>query len=248
MTPYDKPMTVTSIFGRRTHPISGQPNTPHGGEDMIINKDVYPYPSDHWKVRATHSGTVIAAANDGGYHGGMGNHVIIRISPSVVIYMFHFKEVYVQVGQKVSAGHLVGMTGNTGLSGGVHLHYEVRVNGQQVDPSPYSGVPNIEGGPYPASNTNNGGKEMNGKIRTFKANKKMKGETFTEYIKKTSQETFENELRAGTIMVQKDGSSGIVWPTGKASTLPPDGDTMTAFLKALQDAPDGAIIGVGQPS
>lgn len=258
MTPYDKPITVTSVFGTRTHPVTGQVGSFHGGQDMIINPSNYPYPSESWKVRATHSGTVIGAANNGAYNGGMGNYVILQISPTEVIRMYHFKEVYVSVGQVITAGTKVGMTGNTGISAGEHLHYEVRVNGRQVDPSPWSGVPNVEGGPYPANdangnssnsgNTNNGGSKMGSKLRTFKSNKSMKGETFTDYIKRTSKETFENELRAGTIMVQKDGNSGIVWPTGKAATLEANSDTMDAFLKALQTAPDGAIIGVGQPS
>ena len=46
-------------------------------------------------------------------------------------------KVTVSAGYKVSAGEKIGIIGSTGKSTGVHLHFEVRVNGERVDPSPY---------------------------------------------------------------------------------------------------------------
>jgi len=86
-------------------------------------------------VRATANGTVIAVGTSGNfgkrimiYHGmdGKGNTY-------VTVYA-HLSEFKVEVGQKVDQGDLIGLMGNTGVSTGTHLHYEVRVNSVPVNP------------------------------------------------------------------------------------------------------------------
>jgi murein DD-endopeptidase MepM/ murein hydrolase activator NlpD len=84
-------------------------------------------------VTSTMDGRVVYAGwNNQGY----GNLVIVENGPYKTYYA-HLSEIPVQVGQTVQAGQVIAYSGNTGNSTGPHLHYEVRVNGQRVDPSPY---------------------------------------------------------------------------------------------------------------
>jgi murein DD-endopeptidase MepM/ murein hydrolase activator NlpD len=84
-------------------------------------------------VKATMSGTVVYAGwNNEGY----GNLVIVENGPYRTYYA-HLSKIPMTVGQSVPPGMVIGLSGNTGNSTGPHLHYEVRVNGQQVDPSTY---------------------------------------------------------------------------------------------------------------
>lgn len=81
-------------------------------------------------VKATMSGKVTFAGwNDEGY----GNLVIVENGPYRTYYA-HLSEIPVSVGQTIQAGSLVGLSGNTGNSTGPHLHYEVRKDGQPLDP------------------------------------------------------------------------------------------------------------------
>ena len=64
---------------------------------------------------------------------GYGNLVVVENNGTQVFYG-HLSEIDVQPGQEVSAGQVVGLTGNTGFSTGPHLHFEVRQNGRPVDP------------------------------------------------------------------------------------------------------------------
>ncbi len=112
---------VTSEFGevRITHI--------HQGIDIANNTGT--------PIRATANGTVIAVGTSGNfgkrimiYHGTDENGTTY-----VTIYA-HLSEFKVEVGEKVSQGDLIGLMGNTGVSTGTHLHYEVRVNGIPVNP------------------------------------------------------------------------------------------------------------------
>ncbi len=85
-------------------------------------------------VHATMGGKVIYAGwNDQGY----GNLVIVENGPYRT-YFAHLSSIPVQVGQTVRSGEVVGASGSTGNSTGPHLHYEIRLNGQQVDPASYT--------------------------------------------------------------------------------------------------------------
>jgi murein DD-endopeptidase MepM/ murein hydrolase activator NlpD len=87
-------------------------------------------------------GTPIYAPADGvisfaGYDGGYGKLLSLDHGYGVVTRFGHCSELYVQVGQKVKRGDVIGAVGNTGRSTAAHLHYEVRVNGIPVDPINY---------------------------------------------------------------------------------------------------------------
>ena len=85
-------------------------------------------------VRATMTGRVTYAGwNNDGY----GNLVILE-NGAYQTYYAHLSEIPVSVGQRVEAGQIVGLSGNTGNSTGPHLHYEVRMNGRTVDPSSFT--------------------------------------------------------------------------------------------------------------
>jgi murein DD-endopeptidase MepM/ murein hydrolase activator NlpD len=87
-------------------------------------------------------GTPIAAAAAGaviyaGWEGGYGNLVVIDHGGGIATAYGHQSRIAVSVGQSVSQGETIGYVGSTGHSTGPHLHFEVRVNGQAVDPLGY---------------------------------------------------------------------------------------------------------------
>ena len=89
------------------------------------------------------NGTPIKAAADGtvtfaGYTtGGYGNLVVISHGNGIETYYGHASKIYVSNGQKVSAGDVIAAVGSTGRSTGNHLHFEVRKNGNQLNPEIY---------------------------------------------------------------------------------------------------------------
>jgi len=81
-------------------------------------------------IRSSIAGKVVYAGwNNGGY----GNLVIVENGPYQTYYA-HLSEIPVNVGDSVSMGQVIGLSGNTGNSTGPHLHYEVRVNGETINP------------------------------------------------------------------------------------------------------------------
>ena len=118
------PGAVTSGFGPRLHPILGYYRM-HTGWDMSADSGD--------PISAAASGTVILA----GWFGGYGNCVVVDHGGGVTTLYAHQTSVAVSYGDSVSAGDTVGYVGSTGLSTGPHLHFEVRIDGNLVDPSGY---------------------------------------------------------------------------------------------------------------
>lgn len=112
---------ITSGFGRRYHPIL-KTLRPHTGIDISAPKGT--------PVYATADGTI---SNDKG-GSGYGITVVIRHGYSYSTVYAHLSKKIVKPGQRVKRGQLIGYVGNTGLSMGSHLHYEVRKNGTPVNP------------------------------------------------------------------------------------------------------------------
>jgi len=85
-------------------------------------------------IKATAAGKVKSAGwNNGGY----GNLVIIDHGNGVQTYYGHCSKIYVSAGSQVNAGDTIAAVGSTGNSTGNHLHFEIRLNGKQVNPQKY---------------------------------------------------------------------------------------------------------------
>ncbi|MBW4693673.1 MAG: peptidoglycan DD-metalloendopeptidase family protein [Lyngbya sp. HA4199-MV5] len=115
---------ITSGFGWRVHPILGYQRF-HSGLDFGADYGT--------TINASDSGTVIFA----GWYGGYGNAVIIDHGGGITTLYGHASELYVSEGQTVQRGQPIAAIGSTGLSTGPHLHFEVRQNGDPVDPAAY---------------------------------------------------------------------------------------------------------------
>ena len=113
---------VTSPFGARLDPFLGRPAL-HTGVDLRES-----YGSD---IRATGAGRVVFAGVAGGY----GNMVEVDHGSGLSTRYAHMGEISVAEGQTVERGTVLGHVGATGRATGPHLHYEVRIDGEPVDPT-----------------------------------------------------------------------------------------------------------------
>lgn len=116
---------VTSYFGPTTHPFTKHWYL-HKGIDIAYSRGT--------KVVSTADGKVIEKAFDAE---GYGNYIVIKHKYGFYTRYAHMDKVYVKEGQNVQQGEVIGTLGSTGLSTGPHLHYEVRIGSQVVDPQRY---------------------------------------------------------------------------------------------------------------
>jgi biotin carboxyl carrier protein len=140
--------TMTSPFGMRQHPITGEYKL-HTGTDFSA--------ADGTAILAAADGTVTVAE----YSGGYGGLIVIEHQvggQTVATAYAHMWEhgIYVQAGDRVSAGQHIGDVGSSGQSTGPHLHFEVReggTEGEYTDPAAWlnnndaADLPEAEGGP-----------------------------------------------------------------------------------------------------
>ncbi len=119
MMPLD--VKTSSHFGWRQDPL-GHGRKFHGGVDLKAA-----YGTD---VPAAASGEVIFAGEQGSY----GTLVVLKHDDGVETRYAHLSSTAVKPGERVEAGQVVGRVGSSGRSTGAHLHFEVRRNGQPVDP------------------------------------------------------------------------------------------------------------------
>ena len=119
---------LTSAFGYRIHPITQRPHS-HTGIDI-------PAPGGT-SILAARGGQVVTSA----YHSSYGNYVVIDHGNGNSTLYAHMSSRAVSVGQMVSQGQVIGYVGTTGSSTGNHLHLEVRVNYQRVDPEQFYNLP-----------------------------------------------------------------------------------------------------------
>lgn len=118
---------VTSEFGRRVHPITGDVRM-HTGVDLRAAEGV--------PIRAAAPGVVREAGPRGGY----GNAVEIDHGDGTSTLYAHASALVVKPGQHVQGGETVGLVGHTGQATGPHLHFELRHHGHPVDPMSGAGV------------------------------------------------------------------------------------------------------------
>jgi murein DD-endopeptidase MepM/ murein hydrolase activator NlpD len=108
----------------------------------------------HWPYQPVHSGIDISDGRSSGVtpikpfkpgrvvdivhsYSGLGNHVVIDHGGGITSVYAHLSSIAVQEGQNVDKTTVLGYEGSTGASTGTHLHFEIRVNGQPVDPRKY---------------------------------------------------------------------------------------------------------------
>lgn len=111
-----------SGFGRRIDPFTGRLAF-HAGMDLVGGERA--------SVLASADGKVISA----GWNGAYGNSVDIQHRYGIVTRYGHMSAINVREGDEVKKGQAIGVQGSTGRSTGAHVHYEVRYNGQAIDPS-----------------------------------------------------------------------------------------------------------------
>ena len=112
---------LNSRFGMRQSPWTGESEF-HRGLDISAQRGT--------PVRAPASGLVAFAGNSGEY----GNTVILDHGRDLRSLYGHLQEIKVKNGERIERGDVIALTGNTGRTSGPHLHYEIQVHGQAVDP------------------------------------------------------------------------------------------------------------------
>ncbi len=112
---------LTSFFGGRSDPFSGEPAY-HSGIDISAEKGQ--------PVYATADGVVQSAS----YTGDYGNLIILKHAFGLSTRYGHLSAYHVKAGDTVTRGDVIGYIGSTGRSTGAHLHYEILVNGQLMNP------------------------------------------------------------------------------------------------------------------
>jgi murein DD-endopeptidase MepM/ murein hydrolase activator NlpD len=117
-------MTIRSGYGVRTDPFTGR-KAYHRGLDIPA---VAGEP-----VLSTAGGKVLRS----GWAGAYGNMVEVESGLGIVIRYGHLSRILVKQGAEVEVGQKIGLAGRTGRATGVHLHYEVRIDDQAVDPTPF---------------------------------------------------------------------------------------------------------------
>jgi murein DD-endopeptidase MepM/ murein hydrolase activator NlpD len=133
-TPFTSPTRITSLYGPRKAPVPGA-STQHKGIDFVISDKV---------VRASEGGT-IRSVNLDANKDSAGRYVTIKHIDGKITKYFHLDSTTCKVGQLVKEGEQIGIMGNTGIGSGPHLHFELWVNDNHVDPSSYLGIVNKVG-------------------------------------------------------------------------------------------------------
>ncbi|ETA80348.1 murein hydrolase activator EnvC family protein [Youngiibacter fragilis] len=123
---YIRPVSgrISSPYGWRIHPILGYSKF-HTGIDFAASSGT--------PVKAVKGGVVILAK----YNSSYGNYIIVDHGNGVSSLYAHLKSFNTSLGSRVSQGQTIGFVGSTGMSTGPHLHFEIRVNGEHVNPANY---------------------------------------------------------------------------------------------------------------
>ncbi|NQY09391.1 MAG: M23 family metallopeptidase [Flavobacteriales bacterium] len=113
---------LSSKFGNRVHPISKE-KVFHSGLDFKAEKGT--------SVMATANGTVVSV----GFNDVQGNNITVNHENGYQTFYYHLDSYVVNEDAIIKQGDLLGYVGNTGESVGDHLHYEIRMDGQYINPA-----------------------------------------------------------------------------------------------------------------
>ncbi|MGE6760967.1 M23 family metallopeptidase [Corallococcus interemptor] len=116
-----EPVTITSLYGERWHPITGRLRR-HSGVDLAARRGQ--------PVGVADKGVVLRA----GWNGDHGKMVEVQHAGQWVTRYSHLSEVLVTTGEVLGRGDVVGLAGDTGLATGVHVHFELWHDGSALDP------------------------------------------------------------------------------------------------------------------
>ena len=119
---------ISMAFGPNVHPLNGNWYI-HKGMDFSTWRYGDP-------VMATASGQVVTVSFDNSF----GNFIIIKHNHGIYTRYAHLQSFRVKKGQTVEQGEVIGTIGNTGISTGPHLHYEVHIGSDVVDPAKYINI------------------------------------------------------------------------------------------------------------
>ncbi len=125
---------LSSYYGYRYHPLTGQYKY-HSGIDVSMSGAMGK------NIVATRAGTVIISSPEGQNGTGYGSYIVIDHGDGYSSLYGHCSALLVSQGQKVSRGQIIARVGSTGWSSGPHLHFEIRYNGETVDPLDYVTMP-----------------------------------------------------------------------------------------------------------
>lgn len=127
VSPVERPDKITTYYGYDEWTGGSHSGIDYGWEDCY-GSDIY----------ATAEGTVkeVADPETAGITGD-GNYIIIDHGNGIETFYAHCSEILAKEGEAVKQGQVIAKIGSTGFSTGPHLHYELRVNGEPVDPTPY---------------------------------------------------------------------------------------------------------------
>ena len=117
--------TITSQFGHRVDPITGEVSS-HTGTDIAC--------AEGTPILAAADGTVTVANGLDSWGGSYGYYIQIDHGGGLETLYAHCSSICVTTGQQVQSGQVIGYVGHTGRATGSHLHFEVRANGNRVNP------------------------------------------------------------------------------------------------------------------
>lgn len=122
---------VTSDYGYRTHPVTGEKQSFHNGADIASPNGT--------NIPANVSGKVIASgsAKEFGYSDTYGNIVVVRDAQGNDHLYAHMSKSLAKVGSSVGVGSNLGLVGSTGRSTGNHVHYSVKNKGKSINPKSF---------------------------------------------------------------------------------------------------------------
>lgn len=130
-----RPSPADRLAGRRfAPPVAGVVSSGFGGRSGRLHAGVDIPASPGTEVRAVDIGVTLYAGNE---LRGYGNAVILEHGGGVTTLYGHLGTIRVKSGDAVPAGGVVGTVGRTGNATTDHLHFELRLDGQAVDPAPY---------------------------------------------------------------------------------------------------------------
>ncbi len=115
---------ITSPYGQRVHPVTGEAAL-HTGVDIDAPEGT--------EIAAPRSGTVTEITEDPSF----GTCMLLTHEDGYATFYAHLQETKLEPGTPVEQGELIALSGNTGVSTGPHLHFEIRKDGTAVDPAGY---------------------------------------------------------------------------------------------------------------